>query len=351
MSVTTDSDITGISSGGASPLTTKGDLYTYSTENARLAVGADGTVLIADSSAATGVKWDSVAGTGDVVGPGSSTDNGFVRFDGTTGKVIQETGTGATLSDAGVATLAGTIDSSLTASKPVFTDGSKRLVSTGTLAADQGGTGVANNVAATLTRSGNHALTITTTNTTGVTLPTTGTLATLAGSETLTNKTLTAPVISTISNTGTLTLPTSTDTLVGRATTDTLTNKTITSGNLTTCTITTSLKFGNYHIQPSEVDDGNSSTADTIDWSTGSAHKSTLTGNCTYTFSNPETGGSYVLRVLTGSGGFTATWPSSVKWAGGTGPTITTTASRMDLINFYYDGTNYYGSFTQNYTP
>jgi hypothetical protein len=47
--------------------------------------------------------------------------------------------------------------------------------------------------------------------------------------QTLTNKTLTTPVISSISNTGTLTLPTSTDTLVGRATTDTLTNKTLTS--------------------------------------------------------------------------------------------------------------------------
>lgn len=46
---------------------------------------------------------------------------------------------------------------------------------------------------------------------------------------TLTNKTLTSPVISTIVNTGTLTLPTSTDTLVGRATTDTLTNKTLTA--------------------------------------------------------------------------------------------------------------------------
>jgi hypothetical protein len=45
--------------------------------------------------------------------------------------------------------------------------------------------------------------------------------------QTLTNKTLTSPVIDTIVNTGTLTLPTSTDTLVGRATTDTLTNKTI----------------------------------------------------------------------------------------------------------------------------
>lgn len=44
---------------------------------------------------------------------------------------------------------------------------------------------------------------------------------------TFTNKTLTAPIISSISNTGTVTLPTATDTLVARATTDTLTNKTL----------------------------------------------------------------------------------------------------------------------------
>jgi len=64
---------------------------------------------------------------------------------------------------------------------------------------------------------------------TGATTLAGASIATYTGTETLTNKTLTAPVISTISNTGTLTLPTSTDTLVGRATTDTLTNKTLTT--------------------------------------------------------------------------------------------------------------------------
>lgn len=53
----------------------------------------------------------------------------------------------------------------------------------------------------------------------------------------LSNKTLLIPVISQISNTGTLLLPTSSDTLVGRATTDTLTNKTLTSPTLNTPTI------------------------------------------------------------------------------------------------------------------
>jgi hypothetical protein len=43
--------------GATSPLTTKGDLYTYSTSDTRLGVGADGTTLVADSAETTGLKW------------------------------------------------------------------------------------------------------------------------------------------------------------------------------------------------------------------------------------------------------------------------------------------------------
>lgn len=104
--------------------------------------------------------------------------------------------------------------------------------------ANGSGTSVGLNVGAGKTISVAGTLTVTGT----ATLPAAATaggatVVTVSGTQTLTNKTLTTPVISTISNTGTLTLPTSTDTLVGRATTDTLTNKTLTSPTVNTATI------------------------------------------------------------------------------------------------------------------
>lgn len=109
---------------------------------------------------------------------------------------------------------------------------------------------IANN--GSLITSGGHSLTFTTIGTTTVTLPTSGTLATVAGTESLSNKTLTSPIISSISNTGTLTLPTSTDTLVGRATTDTLTNKSI-SGSSNTLTNIGSSAISTAAITPIKV--------------------------------------------------------------------------------------------------
>ena len=48
----------------ASPLTTKGDLYTHDTDDQRLPVGSDGQVLTADSAEATGMKWATPSGGG-----------------------------------------------------------------------------------------------------------------------------------------------------------------------------------------------------------------------------------------------------------------------------------------------
>jgi hypothetical protein len=49
-----------------SPLTTKGDLHTYSTTDARLPIGANGTFLVADSTTTTGLRWQAPADTDDI---------------------------------------------------------------------------------------------------------------------------------------------------------------------------------------------------------------------------------------------------------------------------------------------
>lgn len=95
----------------------------------------------------------------------------------------------------------------------------------------------------------------------------------------------------------------------------------------------------------SEIDDGHSGTADTIDWSAGPLHKSTLTGNVTYTFTAPSGVGKLQIKLVqNGTGGKTVTWPS-VTWvnSGGTAPTIRSAAGAITFVNFYYDGTTYYG--------
>ena len=87
----------------------------------------------------------------------------------------------------------------------------------------------------------------------------------------------------------------------------------------------------------------NSSTAITLSLANGTMQLITLTGSPTITMPAAAAGKSFTLILYTGSGSYTVSW-STVAWAGGTTPTVTTTASKKDIFNFYSDGTNWYGS-------
>jgi hypothetical protein len=100
---------------------------------------------------------------------------------------------------------------------------------------------------------------------------------------------------------------------------------------------------------PTEHDNGNSGVTDTINWRNGLYQKSTLTENCTFTFIIPYGPAFLKLKLIQdATGGRTVTWPAAVKWAGGTALTLSTAANAVDLIEFYYDGTYYYGSAILN---
>lgn len=129
------------------------------------------------------------------------------------------------------------------------------------------------------------------------------------------------------------------------------TNVTITSGTANAITIGNGT-YTNY--TESVVAIGTVTTTSTLSLSNGTVQTATLTASTTCTFTMPTVtaGKSFVLLLkqaaATGNGNATFT---SVKWGTAGAPTISATAGKMDILTFISDGTNWYGSISQGYTP
>lgn len=99
--------------------------------------------------------------------------------------------------------------------------------------------------------------------------------------------------------------------------------------------------------QPEEIPSG---TTLELDFATGRnqiVELSDASGNVTLTLSNPVEGTVYVIKVIQGATARNLVWPAAVLWAGGAPPVISTTNNDIDIIQLFYDGTNYFGTALQ----
>lgn len=99
---------------------------------------------------------------------------------------------------------------------------------------------------------------------------------------------------------------------------------------------------------------GTVTSSATIAISSGTVITATLTAStaCTFTMPTATAGKSFVLllKQAASTGNGTATF-TGVKWPTAGAPTITATAGKMDILTFISDGTNWYGTYVQGYTP
>ena len=95
-----------------------------------------------------------------------------------------------------------------------------------------------------------------------------------------------------------------------------------------------------------ELANGVSGAAFTVNWLSAQLQTLTLTAaTVVLTFTAPVgVGDGFLLRIVQdATGSRKITWPATVKWVGGVAPTLTTTANAVDIVRFYWNGTNYYG--------
>ena len=99
---------------------------------------------------------------------------------------------------------------------------------------------------------------------------------------------------------------------------------------------------------------GTVGSTSTISLTSGTVQTATLTSAtpCTFTMPTATAGKSFVMLLKQpASGSATTATFTSVKWGNAGAPTITATVGKMDILSFIADGTNWYGSIAQGYTP
>lgn len=85
----------------------------------------------------------------------------------------------------------------------------------------------------------------------------------------------------------------------------------------------------------------------TLDLSLSNQHYVTMpAGNITIALSNDSVNQIFLVTITQDSGGSrTVTWFSTIRWAGGGAPTLTTTASKRDVFGFIRTGSGTYDGF------
>jgi hypothetical protein len=94
---------------------------------------------------------------------------------------------------------------------------------------------------------------------------------------------------------------------------------------------------------------GTVGSTSTLALTNGTVLTATLTAStpCTFTMPTATAGKSFILKLTQASSGMTTATFTSVKFPGGAAPTITATASAVDILSFVSDGTNWYGTYAQ----
>jgi len=98
-------------------------------------------------------------------------------------------------------------------------------------------------------------------------------------------------------------------------------------------------------------DIGSASSSCAVDWAINNkCHVLMDSPTTSFTFSNPLGHTNILMKLVQdGSGSRLAEWPATVKWPYGVQPTLSTTAGATDIINFYFDGSAYYGAITKGF--